>query len=150
MSFLRTLDISASALTAERFRMDIIAQNMSNINTTQTPEGGPYRRKMVVFQERQLNFRSALDRAAAQQSLGTNVSGGGVRVPRVMEDPADLIPVYSPSHPDADEEGYVMMPNVDRTKEMVDMMAANRSYEANITVLNVIKSMAMKASEITK
>lgn len=148
MSFLNTFDIAASGLTAQRFRIDMIAQNMTNINTTRTAEGGPYQRRQVVFQERQLNFRNQLERAAARMS-GNN-TGGGVRVTQVVRDDSDFIPVYDPAHPDADEAGYVMMPNVDMTKETVDLMAATHSYNANISALEVIKSMAMKAAEITR
>lgn len=144
MSFLNTMNISASALTAQRFRMDIIAQNLANIDTTRGPDGEPYRRRLTVFQEQQLDFKSSLERAAYRSS------GGGVRVARVLQDPSEFVPVYNPAHPDADEEGYVMMPNVDKAEENVDLMAASRSFEANITALNVIKAMAMKASEIIK
>lgn len=154
MSFLSTLDIAASGLTAQRERMDIAAQNMANIDTTRTANGEPYRRRLVVFEEREMNFRTALEREAFKLSggLARNNSqvGGGVRVQEIIEDPSDFIPVYNPSHPDADEDGYVMMPNVDRAEEMVDLMAASRSYDSNITVVNIIKAMAMKAAEITK
>lgn len=155
MSFLNTLDISASGLTAQRFRMDIIAQNIANIDTTRTEEGGPYQRRLVVFEERQSNkFQSALERAASRVSgstggLGTNNSGG-VRVQQVVRSENEFVPTYNPSHPDADEDGYVLMPNVDRAEENIDLMAATHSYNSNITALNVIKAMAMKAAEITK
>lgn len=144
MSFLSTVDITASALTAGRFRMDMIAQNIANVDTTRAENGEPYRRRLVVYQERGLTFRSALDRAAAK------VSGGGVRVQRVIKDQSEFVPVYNPAHPDADEDGYVMMPNVDKAEESVDLMAASHSYNANITALNVLKAMTMKAAEIGK
>ncbi|NLW78165.1 MAG: flagellar basal body rod protein FlgC [Ruminococcaceae bacterium] len=151
MSFLSTMDISTSALTAQRFRMDILSQNIANVDTTRTPEGGPYTRKLTVFQERGLNidrghtsFKTALEREAYK------VAGGGVRVSAVIEDDSEFIPVYDPAHPDADEDGYVLMPNVDRAEETVDLMAATHSYNANITTLNIIKTMAMKAAELTK
>ena len=144
MSFLNSLDITGSALTAERFRIDIISQNITNINTTMTPEGTPYRRKQVVFQERGMDFRNALSNEARK------LQGGGVRVSEVVESKEDFIPVYDPSHPHADENGYVMMPNVDRAEEYVDLMAASTAYNANITALNVIKAMTMKALEIGK
>lgn len=154
MSFLSTMDITTSALTAQRFRMDIIAQNIANVDTTRTEEGGPYRRKLTVFQERGLNydvqagerlsFKTALEREAYK------VAGGGVRVSQLIEDESDFIPVYDPAHPDADEDGYVLMPNVDRAEETVDLMAASHSYNANITTLNIIKTMAMKAAELTR
>ncbi len=153
MSFLSTMDITTSALTAERLRMDVIAQNIANIDTTQTPDGEPYRRQLVVFQERELNFQSALEREASRisgASSGTSEAGGGVRVAEVIEDPSDFVPVYNPTHPDADEDGYVLMPNVDRAEENIDLMAATHSYNANITTLNIIKAMAMKAAELTR
>jgi flagellar basal-body rod protein FlgC len=144
MSFLNSLSIPGSALTAERFRMDLIAQNLANINTTQDADGEPYRRKQAVFQERALSFRQTLDRETV------NASHGGVRVSQIVESSEPFTPVYDPSHPDADENGYVMMPNVDSAEEQVDFMAASRAYEANIPSLNIIKAMAMKALEIGK
>lgn len=164
MSFLNTMDITTSALTAERFRMDIIAQNITNIDTTRGANGEPYRRRLTVFEEKQMNFSTTLEReafklqaqgkgntSAAQQRLKNRMDvGGGVRVQRVIADESDFVPVYNPTHPDANEEGYVMMPNVDRAEENVDLMAATRSYETNITALNIIKAMAMKAAELGK
>ncbi len=159
MSFLNTMDITTSALTAERLRMDVIAQNLANIDNTRAANGEPYRRRLVVFQEKQLTFQSALEREAYKISgarmrtarTGTgNTVNGGVRVEEIIQDPSDFVPVYNPSHPDADEEGYVLMPNVDRAEENIDLMAASRSYEANITTLNIIKAMAMKAAELTR
>lgn len=144
MGFLNSMNITGSALTAERFRMDIIGQNLSNIETTMTPEGTPYRRKQVVFEERGMTFKNALD------SERSKIEGGGVRVKEVTESQEDFVPVYNPSHPHADENGYVMMPNVDRTEETIDLMAAATAYNANLTALNVMKSMTMKALEIGK
>ncbi len=152
MSFLNTLDISASALTAERLRMDVISQNIANIDTTRTQDGEPYRRQLVVFEEQPLSFAASLEQAAgrlAQPTLSTAQNeSGGVQVQEIIEDESEFVPVYNPTHPDADEAGYVLMPNVDRAEETVDLMAATHSYNANITTLNVIKAMAMKASEI--
>lgn len=145
MSFLNSLDITGSALTAERFRMDIIGQNLANINVTMTPEGTPYRRKQVIFQERGMSFDQAL-----KSEMAKSETGGGVRVTEVVESQRDFIPVYNPSHPHANEEGYVMMPNVVNSEEQVDLMAAEKSYSANITALNIIKAMTMKALEIGK
>lgn len=145
MAFLSTFNIIGSALTAERLRADVILQNFANANTTRTQSGEPYRRKQVVFEERPMDFAEAL--AGAQEK---NRRGGGVRVAQVVESQAPFVPVYDPSHPDANEEGYVMMPNVNTTEEMVDLMAASRAYEANLTAFNVIKSMALKALEIGK
>ncbi len=144
MAFLNSLSISASALTAEKFRSDIILQNMANINTTRTKDGTPYRRKQVVFEERGMSFSSVMNQSAAI------ASGGGVRVRKVVENDSDFTPVYDPTHPHADEDGYVYMPNVNRAEEMVDLMSASRAYEANITAVNVVKSMVMKAMDIGK
>lgn len=148
MSFLSSFDISASGLTAERQRLDIAAENLSNTNTTRTESGGPYRRKMVVLQEVpstsfRTKFNSLLNKSAS-------AAKGGVKVTEIIEDQRDLNPVYDPDHPDADENGYVMMPNVDPVKETIDGMSATRSYEANITAFNAIKQMAQKALEIGK
>ena len=144
MSFLKSMNITGSALTAERFRMDVALQNMANANTTRTASGEPYRRKQVVFQERGVNFSDALKTEAAR------VEGGGVRVTQVVESQRDFIPVYDPSHPDANEDGYVMMPNVNTTEERIDLMAASNAYSANLTALSVVKSLALKAQEIGK
>ena len=146
MSFLSSFDISASGMTAERQRLDIAAENISNAETTRTASGGTYRRKMVVLQEVpatsfRTRFNSLLNRTASK---------GGVKVTEVIEDQRDLNPVYNPDHPDANEEGYVMMPNVDLVKETIDGMSATRAYEANITAFNAMKLMAQKALDIGK
>ena len=144
MAFLKSMDISASALSAQRVRMDVIAENRANITTTRTANGQPYRRRYVVFQQREdeVSFSSLLDRAQARSN------GSGVRVSEIREDESPFKLDYNPEHPDANAEGYVQMPNVDLAVEMIDMMAATRSYEANITAMNAIKSMATKALEI--
>jgi len=144
MAFLNSMNIVGSALTAERFRTDIILQNLANINTTMTAEGTPYRRQQVVFQERGINFKDALD------SERYKISGGGVRVAQVVESQTEFTPVYNPNHPHANENGYVMMPNVNRAEETVELMAATRAYESNMTALKVVQAMAMKALEIGK
>ena len=144
MSFMKSMDIVGSALTAERFRMDTILQNIANSNTTRTPEGEPYRRKQVVFQELAIDFQSALADAS------NRIERGGVRVTEVVESQRDFTPVYDPSHPDANEDGYVMYPNVNLTEERVDLMAASNAYDANLTALAVVKSLALKALEIGK
>ncbi|MCI9620367.1 MAG: flagellar basal body rod protein FlgC [Dorea sp.] len=149
MSFLSSFDISASGMTAERQRLDIASENIANSNTTRTASGeGPYRRKMVVLQEvpsTTTSFRSRFN-----SLLNRTASKGGVRVTEIVEDQRDLQPVYNPDHPDANEEGYVMMPNVDLVKETVDGMSATRSYEANITAFNAMKLMAQRAIDIGK
>lgn len=144
MSFLSSMNISASALTATRLRMDVIAENMANSSTTRTADGEPYRRKYVVFQERDddRRFRTFFNRAQNPQK--------GVRVIRIGEDESEFKYDYNPSHPDADENGFVRLPNVEVVQEMTDMMAAFRAYEANITALNAYKDMVSKTLEIGK
>lgn len=147
MAFLSSLDISGSALTAERLRMDVISENMANASTTRTEAGGPYRRKMVVFQSSetpQNTFRDMMEK----RMNGAGQVGGGVKVTQIVEDPSELTPVYDPTNPDANAQGYVMMPNVDPIKETLDMMSATRSYDANLTAFNALKQMAAKALEM--
>ncbi|MDD3168935.1 MAG: flagellar basal body rod protein FlgC [Eubacteriales bacterium] len=143
MDFLSSLNISGSGLTAQKLRMDIISQNIANAEVTRTENGNPYRRKMVVLSSINggSSFRDALDKA-------TKVKTSGVQVHSVVEDQAPLVPVYNPNHPDANEEGYVMLPNVNTAQEMIDMLGASRAYEANITAFNATKSMVLKALEI--
>jgi len=143
MKIFDTMRISASGLTAERLRMDTIASNIANVNTTRTEEGGPYRRKIAVFRE---NLETEINR---QKGTIERVSRG-VKAVGVVEDDSPLQSVYDPSHPDANEDGYVMMPNVNILNEMVDMIASTRAYEANVTVINATKSMMLKALEIGK
>lgn len=138
---LRSFAISASGMTAERLRMDMIANNLANANTTRTAEGGPYRRQVPVFAPREMS------RSLARRS-GVAFTGMGVRVVGIYEDDAPPRLVYDPQHPDADENGYVQMPNVDVVREMVDLISASRAYEANITAFNTAKSMAMRALDI--
>lgn len=144
MAFLSSLNIGGSALIAQKQRMDIISQNIANVDTTRTQDGGPYIRKTAVFEEMPDNpsFKKSLKIANAK------IKGGGVRINTIEEDATDLKSVYNPQHPDADENGYVLMPNVDTVKEMVDMISATRSYEANVTAFNAVKQMALKALEI--
>jgi len=146
VSFLRALDISASGMTAQRMRLDIAAENVVNINTTRTENGGPYRRKMAVFEPiGGTSFDQVFRSTVARQRQS---AAGGVRVAEIVEDERPFQMVYDPSHPDADENGYVQMPNVDLLKETVDSMAATRAYDANLTVFNTVKNMATKALEI--
>ena len=152
MAFLNSINISASALTATRLRLDIIAENMANMSTTRTETGDPYRRKFVVFQERTNNSAGSFARIFDRSLSGDNTlrAGAGVRVIAIGHDPSEFKLDYNPAHPDADEEGFVRMPNIDLVQEMTDMMAAYRAYEANITALNVFKDMAVKTLEIGK
>lgn len=125
--------------------MDIITQNIANSNTTRTENGEPYRRRVAVLQEKPNSpFSSFLKDAKSA------CKGNGVIVKEIVTDMSDFKYDYDPSHPDADENGYVRYPNVDEAQEMIDMMSATRSYEANVTALNATKSMAMKALEIGK
>ncbi len=140
MAFLNSINTVGSALTAERFRTDIILQNIANQTTTRTASGEPYRRKQIIFQERTQTFNEVLNQ----------VQGGGVRVAEVVESQEDFKAVYDPDHPDADEDGYVYYPNVNNTEEQVDLLEASRVYEANISALSVIKAMAAKTLEIGK
>lgn len=138
---LRSFAISASGMTAERLRMDTIANNLANANSTRTADGGPYRRQVPVFAARESSRVDARRRPA-------EFSGMGVRVIGISQDTQPARLVYDPQHPDADENGYVHMPNVDVVREMVDLISASRAYEANITSFNTAKSMAMRALEI--
>lgn len=144
MSFLKSIDISASGLTAQRLRLDIISQNIANVNTTRTEDGGPYRRKAVIFEQR----RAQSPFSKILSDTTDDMAQGGVRVSRVEQDNSPFELVYDPNHPDANEEGYVAMPNVNIVEEMVNMISASRSYEANVTAMNAMKSMAVKALEI--
>lgn len=148
MGFARSLRITASALTAERLHMDVIANNIANVHTT-SPDG-PYRRQRVVFRaaENQSTFSSAMRDQLGIASPSANTVGSGVHVVRIEQDNSPGQRVYEPGHPDADEEGYVTYPNVNITSEMVDMLAATKAYQANVTIINALKAMAMKALSI--
>lgn len=143
MGIFTSLNISASALQAQRTRLDTISSNMANAETTRTPEGGPYKRKMVVFETQQMSFAEHL-------SSRSNKAINGVRVSRIAVDQREPKLVYDPQHPDADDRGYVAMPDIDILKETTDMMMATRAYEANITTIKSAKRMALKALEIGK
>lgn len=149
MSMFSGMGITSSALTAQRLRMDVISSNMANADTTRaTFENGqwqPYRRKTVVLEPKNNSFSSHL-----QSAMGGGKVSGGVKVTRINEDDTPFKLVYDPENPDANQDGYVSLPNVDPLREMVDLMSATRSYEANVTVFNASKSMMMKALEIGK
>lgn len=150
MSLFQSLHISGSALTANRLRMDVISSNIANANTTrariENGEWQPYRRKSVeVAPIQSESFSSVLNAAMGNKAVG------GVKVTRIVEDVSTPFRrVYDPEHPDADENGYVELPNVDLLKEMVDLMAVSRSYDANVTAFNAAKAMYSKALEIGK
>ena len=151
MSFLSTINIIGSGITAQHLRLDVISQNITNINTTRTEDGGPYRRKMVVFQAQNATrdaFRVAMDRAQGMVSNARAATSGGVRVVEIADDPSDLKLKYDPTDPDANEEGYVELPNVDLVMEVADAMAASQAYSANVTAFNVLKSVISSGLEI--
>ncbi len=144
MSFFNSLNISSSGLTAERLRMDVISRNIANANTTRTAAGTPYRRQIPIFQE----MKSTAFSEVFDAVTGGNTARDGVEVTAIVEDKSPLKREYNPTHPDADKDGYVMLPNVDVVSEMINLISANRAYDANVTVSNGIKSMALKAMEI--
>ncbi|WP_110112836.1 flagellar basal body rod protein FlgC [Bacillus sp. CGMCC 1.16541] len=151
MTIFHSMNTTASGLTAQRLRMDVISSNMANIDTTRAKnvdgQWEPYRRKMVVTSPKDQNFATVFRQALSGKSQAI---GSGVKVTSVVEDESPFKLVYNPQHPDADEQGYVQMPNVDPLKEMADLISATRSYEANITVLNSTKNMLIKTLEIGK
>jgi flagellar basal-body rod protein FlgC len=140
------LKTAGSALTAQRLRMDVVASNLANAEATSTPEGGPYKRERVVFEPALRNSMSKL--GDASRSIASGASAGGVVVRAIVKDDEEPRMVLDPTHPDADAEGFVAYPNVDLVTEMTDMLSASRSYEANITIVNVAKSMAQRALDI--
>lgn len=150
MGFFNTMNISATGLTAQRLRMDTIAENIANVNTTRTADGGPYRRKTVLFEEIRDNdpFSLVFDNIFGSGGSVPAPLGMGVRVARIVEDDSPGLLKYEPTHPDADEYGYVRMPNVNIVEEMVNMIAASRSYEANITAMGVSRTLTQRTLEI--
>ncbi len=144
MSMFSSFNINASGMTAQRYRMDVISENVANANTTRTADGTPYRRKMVYFEEKPSDFSTCLHNATGQYT-----GGQGVKVTGVYEDTkTEMKMVYDPSHPDANEDGYVYYPNVDIVTEMTNMIDASRAYEANATAFSASKSMALQGLQI--
>lgn len=151
MSMFGGIDAAASGLTAERLRMDVISNNIANVNSTRTVDGGPFKRKYVVFQPREAeknSFSAMLE--GAMNKGNKNRAGDGVRAIGIGTDDSMGKLVYDPGHPDANADGYVELPNVDIVTEMVDMITASRAYEANVTTINAAKSMAQQALNISK
>lgn len=151
MSMFQSINTTASALTSQRLRMDVISSNMANAETTRSEyvngKWRPYQRRSVVLQSKENGgFSNFLNKAMGR----TNSEGDGVQVTKIIKDTTPFELVYNPEHPDANADGYVEMPNVDPLREMVDLMSTTRSYEANVTVLNASKGMLMKALEIGK
>ncbi|MBO5376832.1 MAG: flagellar basal body rod protein FlgC [Ruminiclostridium sp.] len=161
MAFLSNLDVAVSGMIAQRTRADVIAQNVANAETTRTADGGPYIRQNVVFSEnvtRESDRESLIDfRSMVAEHLSELkplagkpdvTKGKGVLLTEIVEDPTPPTPVYDPSHPDADEDGYYYLPNVDVAEEQIDMLAATQSYTANLTIFNSLKTLATKALTI--
>ncbi len=139
-SIFTSMEISATALAAQRVRMNLIAENLANAEVTRTPAGGPYRRKGVVLGARQTSAFEGL--------LNANVTPGGVEVVNIVESQAPPTLVYNPAHPDADAKGYVAMPTINPMMEMVDLVSASRAYEANVSAIQIAKNMMAKTLEI--
>lgn len=146
MSLFQSFNINASGMTAQRFRMDVISENVANVNTTRMEDGNPYRRKIVTFAEKDVTPFSKVLNNTREAYLGN-----GVKVYSVKEDTeSDYIMKYDPSHPDADADGYVSYPNVNIVTEMTNMIDASRSYEANVTAFQTSKAIAIKGLELGK
>jgi flagellar basal-body rod protein FlgC len=143
MDFISALDIGASGLSAERTHLNVISMNLANVNTTRTPEGGPYRRKSVVFQSQSLDSEFT---KAMRSELEREVKG--VKVIGVVTDQRPFKRIYDPGHPDADGQGYVSLPDINVVEEMTNMMTALRTYEANAATISAIKTMYNKAVEL--
>jgi flagellar basal-body rod protein FlgC len=145
MDIYDALRTSSSGLSAQRMRMNLISANLANVNTTRTPEGGPYRRKEVVFEARpkSTSFREVLQSRQGRLPAEVNAI-------KVFDDPRPPVMKFDPGHPDADAQGYVQLPNVNMMEEMVNMISATRSYEANVAAVRASKDMALKALEIGK
>ena len=161
MAFLSNLDIAVSGMIAQRARADVIAQNVANAETTRTADGGPYVRQCVVFTENKIyesnresliTFKTVLGEKLNELKGLAGKKGEekqeGVLLTKIVEDETPPTPVYDPTHPDADEDGYYYLPNVDVAEEQIDMLAATQSYTANLTIFNSMKSLAQKALTI--
>ncbi len=145
MSLLSALSVSASGMSAQRQRTELLVENLANAETTRTPDGGPYRRKDAVFES---------DPSASQFSSlfenEMNQGGVGVRVSQVMTDQRDPLKRYMPGHPDADKDGYVAFPNMNPAEDMVDLMGASRNYQANVAAISAVKDMIQKSLDLFK
>ena len=152
MGMFDAINTAGSALTAERLRMDVTAENLANAQTTRGADGQPYRRKEVILQQKGgSDFGSMLNASMNPRARGaSNGDGGGVEVGGIVEDQTDFRLQYDPGHPDADERGYVSMPNVNPVTEMVDLISASRAYEANVTAMQTAKQMFSKSLDILR
>ena len=149
MGMYSSIEVSASGLSAERLAMDVIANNLANVNTTRTPEGGAFKRQLVIFSQKQETDPNA-SMNPMDASADPGKSHDGVQAVGVVNDPGPDRLVYDPTHPDADANGYVHMPNIDAVKEMVDMIAASRAYQANVTAIQEARSMGGAAMNLLK
>lgn len=149
MSMFSAFNINASGLTAQRYRMDVISENVANASTTRTADGTPYRRKVVTFEEK--GGQTAFSRVLGEAAYSHGYSGQGVKVSGLYQDyETEMKKVYDPSHPDADDDGYVTYPNVNIITEMTNLIDASRAYEANSTAFSASKSMALKGLELNQ
>ena len=151
MGLYSSIEVSASGLSAERLAMDVIANNLANVNTTRTPEGGSFKRQLVIFaQKQEVDPNASLNPMDSSSNADPGKSRDGVEAVGIVNDPSPDRLVYDPTHPDADANGYVHMPNVDVVKEMVDMIAASRAYQANVSAIQEARSMGSAALNILK
>ena len=153
MAFLTSMNIVGSGMTAQQTRLDVISENITNMNTTRTEAGGAYRRKITVMEAEtgRDGFRAAMSQAARKGKTVSNrgfEQAGGVKIVEIAEDESELPLVYDPTHPDANEEGYVEMPNVTLVKEMTDAMAASQAFNANVTAFNSLKQVVQRGLDI--
>lgn len=154
MAFFSSMNIVGSGMTAQQARLDVISENITNMNTTRTESGGAYRRKITVMQAEtgKNGFREAMSRAARKGRVISNrgyEQAGGVKIVEIAEDEETEMPfIYDPSHPDANEEGYVEMPNITLVKEVTDAMAASQAFNANVTAFNALKQVVQRGLDI--
>ena len=153
MAFFSSMNIVGSGMTAQQARLDVISENITNMNTTRTESGGAYRRKITIMQSEsgKNGFREAMSRAARKGHAISNrgfEQAGGVKIVEIAEDQSELPFVYDPTHPDANEEGYVEMPNITLVKEVTDAMAASQAFNANVTAFNALKQVVQRGLDI--
>ena len=153
MAFFSSMNIVGSGMTAQQARLDVISENITNMNTTRTESGGAYRRKITIMEAEsgKNGFREAMSRAARKGHVISNrgyEQAGGVKIVEIAEDQSELPFVYDPTHPDANEEGYVEMPNITLVKEVTDAMAASQAFNANVTAFNALKQVVQRGLDI--
>ena len=153
MAFFSSMNIVGSGMTAQQARLDVISENITNINTTRTEGGGAYRRKITIMQSEsgKNGFREAMSRAARKGHALSNrgfEQAGGVKIVEIAEDQTEMPFIYDPTHPDANEEGYVEMPNITLVKEVTDAMAASQAFSANVTAFNALKQVVQRGLDI--